>query len=153
MYNWFECKVRIDKPMENGASKKVTVPYLVEALNFTEAEARIIKEISPFAPNGVDVTDIKRAKYSELFPGTDPDADKWYKVKCVFEIIDEKSQSTKTSATNMLVCANNLHQALDVFEENMKGTISDYSIGLIQETAIMDIFPYETTVGEDKAPV
>ena len=28
--------------------KKVTEPYLVDALSFTEAEARIIEEVSPF---------------------------------------------------------------------------------------------------------
>ena len=48
MHNWFECKVRYDKVAENGMNKKVTEPYLVDALSFTEAEARIIEEITPF---------------------------------------------------------------------------------------------------------
>ncbi|MTU94460.1 DUF4494 domain-containing protein, partial [Parabacteroides merdae] len=48
MHNWFECKVSFEKIMENGAQKKVTEPYLVDALSFTEAEARIIEEIRPF---------------------------------------------------------------------------------------------------------
>jgi len=45
---WFECKVRYDKMMENGTVKKVNEPYLVDALSFTEAEARIIEEMTPF---------------------------------------------------------------------------------------------------------
>ncbi|MDE6100518.1 MAG: DUF4494 domain-containing protein, partial [Paramuribaculum sp.] len=48
MANWFECKIRYDKIMENGMVKKVKEPYLVDALSFTEAEARIIKEMTPF---------------------------------------------------------------------------------------------------------
>ena len=48
MANWFECKVRYDKMMENGVVKKVNEPYLVDALSFTEAEARIIEEQTPF---------------------------------------------------------------------------------------------------------
>ena len=48
MHNWFECKVSFEKVMENGMQKKVTEPYLVDALSFTEAEARIIEEIRPF---------------------------------------------------------------------------------------------------------
>ncbi|MBO7661515.1 MAG: DUF4494 family protein, partial [Bacteroidaceae bacterium] len=48
MNNWFECKVRIEKVLEGGATKKVVEPYLVDALNFTEAEARIIEEMKPF---------------------------------------------------------------------------------------------------------
>ena len=48
MHTWFECKIRYEKVMENGMNKKVTEPYLVDALSFTEAEARIIEEITPF---------------------------------------------------------------------------------------------------------
>ena len=48
MTNWFECKVSYEKMLENGTQKKVTEPYLVDALSFTEAEARIIEEIRPF---------------------------------------------------------------------------------------------------------
>ena len=48
MYNWFECKLRYDKMLETGIQKTVTEPYLVDALSFTEAEARIIEEIRPF---------------------------------------------------------------------------------------------------------
>ena len=37
MHTWFECKIRYEKVMENGMQKKVTEPYLVDALSFTEA--------------------------------------------------------------------------------------------------------------------
>ncbi|MGL4332122.1 MAG: DUF4494 domain-containing protein, partial [Bacteroidales bacterium] len=67
MNNWFECKIRYEKTMENGMLKKVTEPYLVDALSFTEAEARIIKEITPFISGEFTVSDIKRAKISEIF--------------------------------------------------------------------------------------
>ena len=67
MHNWFECKVSYEKMLENGMQKKVTEPYLVDALSFTEAEARIIEEIRPFITGEFTVTDIKRARLSELF--------------------------------------------------------------------------------------
>lgn len=34
MQNWFECKVRYEKTKENGVQKKVTEPYLIDALSF-----------------------------------------------------------------------------------------------------------------------
>ena len=68
MHTWFECKIRYEKTMENGMNKKVTEPYLVDALSFTEAEARIIEEMTPFISGEFTVSDIKRANYSELFP-------------------------------------------------------------------------------------
>ena len=41
MYEWFECKIKYEKTLESGLLKKVTEPYLVDAINFTEAEKRI----------------------------------------------------------------------------------------------------------------
>ncbi len=67
MHTWFECKIRYEKTMENGMNKKVTEPYLVDALSFTEAEARIIEEMTPFISGEFTLADIKRANYSELF--------------------------------------------------------------------------------------
>lgn len=65
MHTWFECKIRYEKVMENGMNKKVTEPYLVDALSFTEAEARIIEEITPYISGEFTVSDIKRANYSD----------------------------------------------------------------------------------------
>ena len=51
MHTWFECKIRYEKLMENGMNKKVTEPYLVDALSFTEAEARITASCFPVKRN------------------------------------------------------------------------------------------------------
>ena len=67
MHTWFLCKIRYEKVMENGMQKKVTEPYLVDALSFTEAEARIIEEVTPFISGEFTVSDISRAHYSEIF--------------------------------------------------------------------------------------
>jgi len=67
MHNWFECKIRYEKIAENGMNKKVTEPYLVDALSFTEAESRIIEEMTPFISGEFTVSDIKRANYSDPF--------------------------------------------------------------------------------------
>ena len=96
MHNWFECKIRYEKVAENGMNKKVTEPYLVDALSFTEAESRIIEEITPFISGEFTVSDIKRANYSELFFCEDDEADKWYKCKLYFITLDEKSGAEKT---------------------------------------------------------
>lgn len=45
---YFECKVSFEKIMEDGKQKTVTEAYLVDALSFSEAEARIIEEVAPF---------------------------------------------------------------------------------------------------------
>ena len=138
MANWFECKVRYDKMMENGAVKKVTEPYLVDALSFTEAEARIIEEQTPFISGEFNVSAVKRTKITEIF--WDDSADKWYLVKVAFITIDEKSGVEKKQTSMILVAASDFKGALDNFMEGMKGSMADFEIVSITETPIMDVY-------------
>lgn len=66
MHNWFTCKIRYEKTMENGMNKKVTEPYLVDALSFTEAESRIIEEMTPFISGEFKVSGVALANYNEV---------------------------------------------------------------------------------------
>lgn len=140
MHNWFECKVSYEKMLENGMQKKVTEPYLVDALSFTEAEARIIEEIRPYITGEFTIADIKRARFSEMF--FNENGDRFYKIKVYFITLDEKSGAEKKTAAQMLAQASTLKEALDVLEEGMKGTMADYTIASIAETLIMDVFPF-----------
>ena len=148
MHSWFECKVSFEKVLENGMQKKVTEPYLVEALSFTEAEARIIEEIRPFISGEFTVTDIKRARLSELF--FNENGDRFYKIKVYFITLDEKSGAEKKTAAQMLAQACTLKEAIAVLEEGMKGTMADYTIASVTETMLMDVFPF--SVNDDKTP-
>ena len=135
MHTWFECKIRYEKVMENGMNKKVTEPYLVDALSFTEAEARISGEFT--------VSDIKRANYSELFFCEEDAADRWFKCKLFFITLDEKSGAEKKTSTQVLVQAADLRDAVKKLDEGMKGTMADYVIASVAETALMDVYPYD----------
>ena len=149
MGTWFECKIRYQKIMENGKEKKVTELYIVDALSFTEAEARIIEEVQPFMTGEFVVSDIKRVPYSELFPSNEEAADKWYKCKIVFIAIDEKSGAERRTSTHILVQASDLRDAVKKLDEEMEGTLGDYQIVSIAETMVMDVYPYSTGSSED----
>lgn len=138
MANWFECKVRYDKMMENGLVKKVNEPYLVDALSFTEAEARIIDEQRPFISGEFTVSAVKRTKISEIF--RDDTADKWYLVKVAFITIDEKTAAEKRSVSTILTAGSDFKGAYDNFMNGMKGTLADFDIVSIAETPIMDVY-------------
>lgn len=143
MKNFFECKIRYEKTLENGMQKKVTETFLVDSLSFTEAEKRIIEEVQPFISGEFTVSDIKRANYSELFFSNEGTADRYFKCKVLFITLDEKSGSEKKTASYMLVQASCLQEALYRLTEGMKGTMSDYEIASISETPIMDVYPYK----------
>jgi len=138
--NWFECKVSYEKMMENGVQKRVTEPYLVDALSFTEAEARIIEEMKPFISGEFNVLDIKRARIAELF--FNEKGDRYYKFKVFFISLDEISGAEKKTAVQMLAQATDIKEAITVLEAGMKGTLADYIIASVTETLIMDVFRF-----------
>jgi small-conductance mechanosensitive channel len=126
--------------MENGMQKKVTEPYLVDALSFTEAEARIIEEIKPYISGEFTVADIKRARINELF--FNELGDRYYRIKVFFITLDEKSGAEKKTSVQMLAQASDIKEAIAVLEEGMKGSMADYGIASVVETMIMDVFPF-----------
>ena len=143
MNKWFECKVKYDKTMENGLVKKVSEPYLVDAISFTEAEKRFIEEIRPFMTGEFEVSDIKRVNYSEVFFNDAESADRWFKCKLSFITLDEKSGAEKRTNSYALVQAADLREAIKHLDEQMKGTIMDYQVAAVTETMIMDVYPYD----------
>lgn len=140
---WFECKVRYEKVMEDGLQKKVTEQYVVDALSFSEAEKRIIEEMSAYISGEFEVTDVKKAQYKEVFFSDTDLEDRYYKAKLMFITIDEKTDKEKRSAVVYLVQAATLDGAVKNINEVMDGTMIDYEKSNIAETKIMDVFEYK----------
>ncbi len=140
---WFECKVRFDKTMENGLMKKATETYMVDALSFTEAERRFIEEMTPYISGEFTVTDIKRARLSEIIEAPGADADRWFKAKIAYITLDEKSGAEKRTNHLVLVQATDFRDALKNLDHGMEGTLGDWVIVSITETPVMDVFRYK----------
>lgn len=143
---WFECKIKYEKMMDDGVQKKVTELYVVDALSFTEAESSIIEEQSAFISGEFEVTDIKKAKYSEIFFSDKESDDKWYKVKVQFITIDEKTDKEKLSNVLYIVQANSLETAVEYIGDIMGKTLQDYKSAKVEETTIMDIYEHTASV-------
>lgn len=139
MSQWFETKVKYDKTMlDTGAIKSVTEPYLVDALSFTEAEARITKEMEPFVSGELTVTAVRKVRFEDVL--YHEGGDRWYKVKINMITIDEKTGAEKRSASFCLVQASEFKLALDYFLEAMKSVLFDFEIVNITEMAYIDVF-------------
>ena len=150
LHNWFLCKVRYDKLMENGMNKKVTGSYLVDAMSHTEAEARIIEEIKFYVSNEFTVAGIVPSNYSEVFFSDEEKADRWFKCKLAFITLDEKSGTERRTSSNVLVNASDLRDAVKKLDDGMRGSMADYLISSISETAIMDVYPYDASAEQNE---
>lgn len=135
---WIEVRARYDKMMENGSVKKVTEPYLADALSCTEAEARVTEELQPFISGDFRISSVVTTKIAEIF--WDETGDKFYKVKINFITLDEKTATEKKTASYILVQASSFKEAYDNFIDGMRGTMADYEIEAITETKLVEVY-------------
>ena len=139
---FFQCSIRYDKVMETGLLKKVTETYLVEALSYTEAEKRIMDEMSSYISGEWEVSDIRRLRLAEVVESSDATADCWYKAKIAFITLDEKTGAERQTSQALLVQAPSFVEAVKALYSCMKGTLGDWIIISLGETKILDIFRY-----------
>lgn len=140
--NWFETKIKYDKMMDNAQIKTVTEQYVVDALSFTEAETRILEEMSCSISGDFKITDIKQTTYKEIFFSDMEMDDKWYKAKLQFITIDEKTEKEKKQNIYFLVQAGSLQKAVKYIDEEMGKTMNDYVIASVAETSIEDVYEH-----------
>ena len=146
MSQWIKTSVRFTKIMENGTAKRVTELYLVDALSFAEAEARILREVTAYVRGEFNVSAVKKSNVQEIFRNKIEyeDEQKWYKAKVAFITLDENTNSEKRTTAVYMVQAPDFHNALENFIEGMmKETMADFVIVGIEETAILDVFNEE----------
>ena len=140
---YYEVKIQYQKMQEDGKEKKVTEQYVVEALSFTEAESRIIEEMTPYISGEFDVVSEKIAPYNEIFLSDRTDDDKWFISKVGFITLDERTDKEKKQTFRYLVQAATSKLALDYTNEMFSHGMSDYIIDAVQDTPTLDVFLHE----------
>lgn len=140
---YYEVKIQYQKIQEDDKEKKITEQYVVEALSFTEAESRIIEEMSAYIAGSFDVVAEKIAPYNEIFLSDNSTDDKWFVSKVAFITIDEKTMKEKKQTFRYLVQAATSELALDYTKEMLSHGMSDYSIDSVQDKPTLDVFLYE----------
>ncbi len=134
---FFEVKVKLDKVLTDGTTKTVSETYALDAMTFTEAEARITREMQPYITGEFAVVGEKIAQYNEVvFNG----GDLFFLVKYNFVTLDEKTMKEKRSPFHVLFQEESIDKAKEHAREHMRGCVTDYEIVAIKETKILDVF-------------
>lgn len=145
MNSWFTAKVKYTKQLDDGTFKRVSEPYLVAAMTFTDAEARIYEELGSLIRGEFIVTGISRTDVHDIFHYED--ADVWYRAKITFESqadITGESSKTKKVSQNLLVTAHSVKDAYERIKESLSGMMMDYTIPSVVLSPIMDVFPFSS---------
>lgn len=140
MNNWFTVKVKYTKQLDNGTLKRVSEPYLLAAMTFTDAEARIYEELGTVIRGEFNVVGITRTEIHDIFAYDD--ADVWYKVKITYESEGADEEKSKKIAQNFLVSAHSVKDAYDRIKESLATLMVDFQIPSITVSPIVEIFPY-----------
>ena len=136
---FFESKVRLEKTTEDGTQAKFNELYAVDAVSFTDCEAKVTEHVSNYANGEFEILTEQYAKYKEIFFSDKEDEMLWYKVTLDFITIDERSGKEKHSKNVFLVQGSSVESARKNTEEMMGGTMVDYRILGLTETTIQDI--------------
>ncbi len=139
MNNWFTVKVKYTKQLENGTFKRVSEPYLLSALTFTDAEARIYEELGAIIRGEFDVVSISRTELHDIFAYDDTST--WWKCKVTYESAEHDSEKTKKVSQTFLVSAETAKEAYERIQESLSTLMVDFNIPSIIFSPIVDIFP------------
>ena len=147
MSTWFTVKVKYTKQLENGDFKRVTEPYLLAAMTFTDAEARIYEELGAVIRGEFSVTTISRTDFHDIFHYDDSDT--WYKCKITYEGATEDSDKPKKVTQNFLITAHSVKEAYERMQESLSTLMVDFMIPSITVSPIVDIFPYNEELDKE----
>jgi len=138
---WYLVKVSYRKIDErSGKDMKTIEAYLVDAVNFTDAEARFMKQAESLFSVEFRIVDIRFANYTDvLFPFL---ADNVYKVKISFISVDDKSGKESRVSNYLLIPADSVVEACNACDKHLADMIVPYNISAVAESPIIDAFPY-----------
>lgn len=140
MNKWYLCKVSYERQADEMGMKKVTESYLVDALSFTEAEERVIKEVTPFVSVGeLEVVNIRPMRLAELL--LDERSDKFYRAKVDLTTVDS-NDNERTARSAIIVQAESLLEATRTLITHLDGGLSAYELVSVAELDILDVYQY-----------
>ena len=148
---FFEVKVKYDKMQDNGALKAVTETYALDALSFTEAEAKITDMMRPQINGSFEVTAEKIAPYTNFIRGQH---DLYYQVKYTFTSVNEiTGTESKKHLETILINAEDFDEAKAKAVSYQHECVLDWQIDTLKETKIIDVFTSLDNVTISPAPL
>jgi len=148
MNNWFTVKVKYTKQLENGTLKRVSEPYLLAAMTFTDAETRIYEELGQIIKGEFNVVGNSRTEVHDIFYYEE--CDTWYKCKITFDSEgDGEDAKKKKVSQNFLVTAFSVKDAFEKLKESLSTLMVDYVVPSITVSPIIEIFPYREELDKE----
>jgi hypothetical protein len=148
MQTWYECRVKYLKIDQGGYERKINDNYLLDAVSFTDAEARIFQKMQEITSAEFQVMNIKKSNITEVIPSEN--GEWWYKAKISIITIDEEAGKEKKVNQYILIMANDIYHALKRLDEGLSYMLVPYVATSVQLSNIADVFPYDDPELQDR---
>jgi hypothetical protein len=138
MNKWYTVKVKYNKKSEDGQEpKKANEAFLLPAVSFTDAEARINKEIGQtaageFLVHAMSVTEITEIMRNE-------EGGQWYLGGITISEEDDNGKVHKTKQ-NYMIEAMSIKDATTSLENELEDAMFDFETTKVAVTTIVDVF-------------
>lgn len=137
MRNYYVCKARYGKENDEGIMKQVTEAYLVDGVNYTDAESSIYKHLEESISGTFDVTSITKTNISEVV--NIGDSDLWWKCKVAYKTSDGDSGKELKINSYILMNAESSKQAAIRMELNLSEMLVPYNIPSLTQMNIVEV--------------
>lgn len=132
---FYEIKVNYQRQTGEDNPGNVKETYLVEGLNCTDVETRLMDEIKPMIFGDCEVTSCKKVQLYDLI--SSPEGDRWFKGR-VEMITVEDSGKEKRKAVSILVQATTIDHALKNLRHHLESV--DCEIATISRSPILEVY-------------
>lgn len=136
--SYFIATCKFEKMQENGAVKRVSEKYLCDALSIVEADAVVTENLKPYISGDFFTSKVENSPIAEVMG--DKECGRFWLVKVAFITIDEKTAKEKRTISQILVGAPDFTNAVENFNEGMRGAIADFEVVSVAETPIKEFY-------------
>lgn len=140
--NWFESRIKYARTGEDGREKKIAESYLLDAMSYTEAEARMAVVLESMGQASYEIASLKKSNITEIVESNDGNDDKWYKARVALIDADAISGKEKSSYHYFLIAASTIDRALAHLQKSLSTYVIPYEIVSLSDTNIIDVLPY-----------
>jgi hypothetical protein len=123
---------------QSGNDKKVNEQYLFDAVSWTDAEKQAYAAFEEMAINNFELYHLNPYKIADV--NHFETGDKWFKCGYLITVPDENTGKEKSVKNTSLVQANTVEEATERMHDILKSCVSDYTLGAVVETPILEVF-------------
>ncbi len=131
----YEIKVNYQRQTGEDNPGGVRETYLVEGLNCSDVENRLMEHIKSLIFGDCEVTSCKKVQYFDIFP--DAEADMWYKGRVELITVEDSGKETRKTVS-ILVQAPAVADAVKRLADNLSAL--DCEIVSVAKSPVMELY-------------